>query len=238
MSDTYERTFFVAVPVERAWKAFTDPEDREAWMGKSPPEIEPAVVEVQEVDLHRKMKWSQSHAGLEGSYETTVTFEETTSGTRLTVVRSGFGDSEEWRHYANHTARGFDEILADFVVYLETGIKANRHFTASSGIAATMLQTTRGIEITHVIPGGFAEQAGMKAGDLLLRVNGVALISSQELAFFCREHAPGKRVEVEYVRGSEVLTGSGELSQWSFGSGEFIGHPGGYPRPALTGAAA
>ncbi len=33
VSGTYERTFVVAVPVARAWQAFTDPQEREAWAG-------------------------------------------------------------------------------------------------------------------------------------------------------------------------------------------------------------
>jgi len=36
VSGMYERTFVVAVPVARAWQAFVDPAEREAWMGGRP----------------------------------------------------------------------------------------------------------------------------------------------------------------------------------------------------------
>jgi uncharacterized protein YndB with AHSA1/START domain len=220
MSAKYERTFVVAVPVEKAWRAFTDDAEREAWMGTPPDGLEPAQISVENVDRHRQLTWSQSHEGLEGSYTNTVTFEETTSGTRITLVRSGFGDSEEWRHYMENTARGWDESLADFALYLETGISGGRHFQFTSGIAATALPSPAGVRITHVVPGGFA----------------AAVLTFSDIAFACREHAPGTEIEAEYIRGKEVMHGRAPLSEWNFGTGEYIGHPGGYPKQALTAA--
>lgn len=236
MSAEYRRTFTVAVPVERAWKAFTDGAERDAWMGAPPEGLADAQITVENVDRHRQLSWSQSHEGLEGSFHNTVTFEETTSGTRITMTRSGFGDSEDWLHYATNTARGWDESLADFVLYVETGVLGGRHFQFTSGIAATTLQADAGVRITGVVPGGFAEACGMCAGDLLLRLNGVPVLTGSDVAFLCREHAPGTTIEAQYVRGGELLTGRGPLSEWNFGTGEYIGHPGGYPKPALTAA--
>jgi predicted metalloprotease with PDZ domain len=165
-----------------------------------------------------------------------VTFEEVASGTRITIVRSGFGDSEDWRHFAENTERGGDEAIADLILYLETGVRASRHFPFRSGLGATMLQSGGGVRITHVVPGGFAAGAGMQSGDLLLRLNGVPVVRTSDVAFFGREHAPGEVIEAEYVRGSDVLRGSGALSAWSHGTGEYVGHPGGYPKPSLTNA--
>jgi uncharacterized protein YndB with AHSA1/START domain len=236
MSAKYERTFVVAVPVEKAWRAFTDDAEREAWMGTPPDGLEPAQISVENVDRHRQLTWSQSHEGLEGSYTNTVTFEETTSGTRITLVRSGFGDSEEWRHYMENTARGWDESLADFALYLETGISGGRHFQFTSGIAATALPSPAGVRITHVVPDGFAAAVGMRAGDLVLRLNGAPVLTFSDIAFACREHAPGTEIEAEYIRGKEVMHGRAPLSEWNFGTGEYIGHPGGYPKQALTAA--
>ncbi len=236
MSAKYERTFVVAVPVERAWAAFAEPAEREAWMGTPPPGMEPVEIKVGDVEPHRSMSWSQTQSGLDGWYETTVTFEEVSSGTRITIVRSGFGDSEDWRHYVENTSRGFDESLADLILYLETGVKASRHFQFLSGIAATTHQSSTGVRITHVIPGGFAAGAGLRSGDLLLRLNGAPVLGVSDIAFACREHAPGSVIEAEYVRGSDVQRGSAPLSEWNFGANTYVGHPGGYPKATLTGA--
>jgi S1-C subfamily serine protease len=87
--------------------------------------------------------------------------------------------------------------------------------------------------VTHVVPGGFAAQAGMQAGDLLLWLNGAPVMHTAEVAFFIREHAPGEAFDVEYLRGERVLRGRAPLSVWNFGTGTYVGHPGGYPKPAL-----
>jgi len=66
------------------------------------------------------LRSSQGPGGLDGWYETTVKFEKVSSGTRITIVRSGFGDSEDWRHDAANTARGWDEHVADLILHLQT----------------------------------------------------------------------------------------------------------------------
>lgn len=226
----YERTFVVAVPVAKAWTAFTEPQEREAWMGKTPEGFEPVEVKVGAVEQDRKLSWSQNQPGLEGSYQTTVTFEDAGSGTRITIVRSGFGDSEAWQHYTQNTARGWDEIIADLVLYLETGVRGGRHYSFRSSIAATRLQSPQGVRITHVVPGGFAAQAGLRPGDLLLRLNGASIVSGTDVCVIEREHAPGTVVEVEFMRGNKTVSGKAALSPLNYGDQAYVGHPGGYPR--------
>ncbi len=236
MSAKYERTFTVAVPVAKAWAAFAEPAEREAWMGTPPTELERGEIKVGDLEPHRRLAWSQSQSGLDGWYETTVTFEEVSSGTRITIVRSGFGDSEAWLHYAENTTRGWDELITDLILYLETGVRGSRHFSFRSGLGATMLDSGPGVRITHVVPGGFAAEAGMQAGDLLLRLNGASVLHLSDVAFVGREHAIGEEIDAEYVRGGEVLSGNGPLSEWNYGDGRYVGHPGGYPKASLTGA--
>jgi hypothetical protein len=55
-----------------------------------------------------------------------------------------------------------------------------------------------------------------------------------DVAFFVREHAPGEKIEVEYLRAGEVLRGHAPLSAWNYGNGRYVGHPGAYPKPSLT----
>lgn len=240
----YERSFVVAVPVDRAWRAFADPKELEAWRGANDrmedPEslgtFEPGEIKIGPSEKNKSVSWSQYQSGLDGWYENVVTFEEVESGTRITIVRSGFGGSEAWQHYAENTNGGWDEMIADLALYLETGVTAGRHFSFSSGLGATTHQTTAGVRITHTVPNGFAEQAGLKAGDLILWLNGSPVMSQKEIGFCVREHAPGTIVKIEYVRDRDVLSGSAPLSTWNFGTGEYVGHPGAYPKPALIQA--
>src|ERR1700687_1649589 len=176
VSAPYERTFVVAAPVARAWAAFVETQEREAWMmppghdaltNPGTPVMDgfaPGEIRIDAVETHQSLAWSQRPAGLEGWYQVTVTFEEVASGTRITIVRSGFGDTEDWRHYAANTARGWDEHVADLILYLETGVSVRRHWAFRSGLAATTLESGAGVRVTHVVPGGFAAEAGLRAG--------------------------------------------------------------------------
>jgi S1-C subfamily serine protease len=80
----------------------------------------------------------------------------------------------------------------------------------------TMADIDGGIEVRTVAAGGMADQAGLRAGDLVLRVGGVPVFSIAEVWVLMREHHPGATLEIEYVRGGERLHGVGVLSdEWS-----------------------
>lgn len=238
MGTTYERTIEVAAPVTRAWEAFVDDREREAWLGAGSPDdvFERGDVKIGPVERNRLVSWSQRQEGLDGWYETSARFEEVGGGTRITLVRSGFGKTEDWVHYAESTSHGWDELLADLALYLETGVRGARHFPFRSGIGATTLGSAAGLRITHVVPGGFADGAGLRAGDVLIRLGGATILDITDVKVLVREHAPGTELEAEYVRGRELLRGRAPLSDWHFGTGEYVGHPGGYPKPKLAGA--
>ena len=212
MSAAYERTVIVGAPIGRAWSAFVDDKEREAWMGTRPDDVfEPGEVKLGANERNSLVSWSQRQAGLAGWYETTVRFEAVKSGTRIAIARTGFGDSEDWIHYAESTSHGWDEMIADLALYLETGVRGARHFPFRSGIAATTLPSAAGLKITHVVPGGFASNAGMQPGDVLIRLNHASVVDSTAVGVIAREYAPGTEVEAEYVRGGEVLRGPGCL---------------------------
>lgn len=71
-----------------------------------------------------------------------------------------------------------------------------------------------GVEVAGVSPGGPAEQAGLKAGDVLVAVDGQALKRSGErgpsaqLVDFMRGVEPGRAVKVDYLRGGQRRSAS------------------------------
>jgi uncharacterized protein YndB with AHSA1/START domain len=230
-SGAYERTFVLSVPVERAWRLFTDPREREQWMvppGRDPLEHpdQPLIegfpqneYRVDEVDENRRLRWSQS-SDVEGDarwVETTVVFEASTSGTKITITRSGFGDSEAWQLFAQSTSLGWDESIADLIAYLETGVAAARHYSSQArapkgSLGAQMRDTGAGVRIVFPVPGGFAEQAGMRAGDLLLRLAGASIFRRSDVWCVERVLKPGRELEAEYVRDGKLLRGTARLS--------------------------
>ncbi len=57
-----------------------------------------------------------------------------------------------------------------------------------------------GALVTDVQPGTPAAKVGLKAGDLITAVDGVAITSMSELAAIVRHHAPGDRVRLRFTR--------------------------------------
>jgi uncharacterized protein YndB with AHSA1/START domain len=242
MSNTYERTFVVSVPVERAWRAFVDPKEREnyvaapgrsgdAWEAGELPSITPGVapvqIEIGDVEPLRainyregvRMRWADGDDTVTDWLDVSVTFEEAGSGTRITFTRSGFGDSEEWRIRREAQCLGQDETLADLVFYLETGVPVHalRHYAAGAGdIGATFLESTRGVEMVRIVPGGFAEAAGLRAGDTLVRLAGAAIYRRADILAVQRSCGAGAAVEVTYVREGRVMHGEAELSESNY----------------------
>jgi uncharacterized protein YndB with AHSA1/START domain len=226
----FERTFVVKAPVERAWKAFTRPEEREAWM--SPPGHDPvgspeagwpgtglAKTEVKpgKVERHRLLQWVQTARPNDpvdpGWVEMTVVFEEVESGTRITLTQSGFGDRPDWQSHIESVGLGTDESIKDLILYLETGVRAVRHHSWKSSVGATMIAAPAGLRIVDVSPGGFAAQAGLLPDDLLVRLGGGPVFGLSDVGFVERAFAPGTELDVEFVRGSDLHRGQARLSE-------------------------
>lgn len=69
-----------------------------------------------------------------------------------------------------------------------------------------------GVEVAGVSPGGPAEQAGIRTGDVLVAVDGLALKrngdrnAGQQLVEFMRSVEPGRSVKVDYLRDGKKRT--------------------------------
>lgn len=71
----------------------------------------------------------------------------------------------------------------------------------------------RGVVIHQVLPDSAADRAGLKVGDIILSVNGVAMHSPQEMVGYIRGHFAGAIVSIEYERGGQkkiIQTALGE----------------------------
>lgn len=224
MGRTFEKTFVVAVPVERAWQAMTDPEELNKWYFPSRPaeggalevEIlgEKRTTEVVDFEVGRMFHTRITMTGREGfgvqpgAREMTVVFEATESGTRITITNSGFGETED----LSGVMRGQAETIADLILYLETGVGFPRHHQGvRSWIGFAGREVPAGLEVTSVQPGTFAERVGLQGGDLLVELGGASVFSFAEVQFFTKEHVPGEQAEAAWVRDGQLMRGSAAL---------------------------
>jgi uncharacterized protein YndB with AHSA1/START domain len=224
MGGSFERTFTVAVPVERAWRAMTDPKELNKWYfplevredGSTSTAIlgeerSSEVVEFEPLKMfHTRTTLTGSEAwGIQAATrEMTVVFESIESGTRITITNSGFGDGED----LTGVMRGQDETISDLILYLETGVAFPRHHHGEkSWIGFAGREVPAGLEVTSVQPDTFADRLGMKAGDLLVELGGASVFSFAEVQFFTKEHSAGEQATAGWIRDGELLRGSAKL---------------------------
>ena len=218
MSGTWKKTFEVAVPLERLWRAFMD--DKEygrllSWPGApAEHEADPVRHKVSEHEPLRKIVFQQEKGLPDTRGEFTITFESTAGGSRFTVTRVSFGEGEEAGVFGEANFLGFCHGFRDLILYLETGVNARRHYVGCSQSATGMLFQERewGIEVLGVQPGSFAEQAGLMRGDRVLRIGNAAIYSRNDVWSLTMEHPPRTELTIEYVRAGERRKSAARLS--------------------------
>jgi putative serine protease PepD len=72
--------------------------------------------------------------------------------------------------------------------------------------------TTGGARLRSVEPAGPAATAGLKAGDVITRLNGHVLDSGTDLIALVRKYAPGSVVSIQYRRGTQTANASVTLA--------------------------
>lgn len=71
---------------------------------------------------------------------------------------------------------------------------------------AKRLESTKGVLVSEVIKNQPAERAGIEAGDVILKVNGVEMESVERFRMAIAEFAPGTSVTLTLVRDGKTLT--------------------------------
>jgi uncharacterized protein YndB with AHSA1/START domain len=223
---TYQRVLNLPVPIARAWSLFVDPSETSAWLlpfdeqsdGHSETVIDgqPTVsLKVEKLDAQRLLRTRMSGGNIPGSTVMTAAFEQIDGGSRVTLTHEGFGDALQWEVFGTSFSRGWDEAISDLLVYVRTGVKLARHIDdRRASIAAWPLHKEWGIELADVFPGGFADQAGMQKGDILLKLDRAAVYDVADIWTFTRARPAGDEVEATYIRGRDMKKGTGRLSRF------------------------
>ena len=229
MSDDYEKTFSVHVPPERAFRAFTDPNELEQWFTpkfdadaeESAPGVQAQAespggdvhFEVTQIKGDELLCYRQWAADPETGIDVTVVFEPVEGGTRITVTHAGFGGDSILK--SDSVRNGMFENYADLILYLDHGVSYPRHrdITTEAWVGALFLDAGAGAEVSDVDAGGFAAEVGLQPGDILLQLGAGAVFGNREVMFFLREHGVGDEVEAVWAHDGSVHRSTGRLTQ-------------------------
>ena len=213
----WTRTWEFSVSLDELWDAFNDRSEPAPWnhVFTGDPYYGRGAIEVRETSREaegdpRHLAWSEVEAG--DRVEMTVTFTATESGARLTLTRSGFGDTPMLESRDSSRFLGWTETIADFALFVENGLRPVRHladgrsFRALALIGADVVETAGGVQAGEVRE-GLARAAGVLPGDLLLRLSDAPVFTRADVWLWQRLLQPGSEVTLTYLRGTEVSTG-------------------------------
>jgi putative serine protease PepD len=94
---------------------------------------------------------------------------------------------------------------------IDTG-KARRTVIGAEVNDSGSSSTTGGARLRSVEPAGPAATAGLKAGDVITRLNGHVLDGGTDLIALVRKYAPGSVVSIQYRRGTQTANASVTLA--------------------------
>jgi putative serine protease PepD len=103
-----------------------------------------------------------------------------------------------------------DEVLpiVNQILKGETPTHARLAVTVSDVTAKTLAQ---GAQIQSVQAGGPADEAGLKKGDVITKVDDQAIDGSESLIATIRGHRPGESVSITYLRDGKTQTAKAVL---------------------------
>lgn len=92
-------------------------------------------------------------------------------------------------------------------------------FVFSSGDKRALLgvgteNADEGVLVTDVNKESAAEKAGLKKGDIITKIDDKKIESPDELTKVIRDHKPGDKVTITYLRDKKEASASAELGEW------------------------
>jgi serine protease Do len=124
----------------------------------------------------------------------------------------------------SNVARSIAEQLVK-TGHVERGFMGVNAQPVSSDLA-TEFGVTHGALITDVTEDSPADKAGLKSGDVIVKVNDTSIEDPRHLALAVSRLAPGTEVKVEYVRGGKTATVSLKLAgqpEQTLAGGDHVG---------------
>jgi membrane-associated protease RseP (regulator of RpoE activity) len=216
MPSSHTKSYLMPAPIDVVWRAWTDPAERKVWFGVAQEPLKGAL----EVRAPHYIKVGTDHPGLPGPTQQTATFETAPGGTIVTHTDTGYGTTPVWRNSFQSSIDGIDEMMTDLALYLRTGVGFPRHTGRAFPNRAPHPNDLRfgtrnidgGLEIMEVSEGSLAAQVGLQPGDTVVAIGDAGVFSMRDLRMANLMHAPGDMIEVTWVRGKQIMKGSGRMA--------------------------
>jgi PDZ domain/Activator of Hsp90 ATPase homolog 1-like protein len=203
MNDRFEATFVVHASTEQVWERLSTRKG-DLWRLPSFDGLGEEILVEPGQQLHVR-KVTEPCAGT----EIVITLEHEGSGTKVTVVQSGFGAM--WTFAADALEVGWRHILADLALYLERGVHGSRHMRRWGNFGCVFKDTDFGLEVVSTMGDSLAQRVGLAPGDVVVAVAGAPVVIRAELESLMRVLPSGETVEVEWVRGDSKLEAKGAV---------------------------
>ncbi|MFI6324282.1 SRPBCC domain-containing protein [Nonomuraea sp. NPDC050556] len=226
MTGIFRTDLLLPVPIRRAWLAFTAPEYLATWLAPvrecdirpggritfDLPGASGITWTVEAVEAPARLVWIEPPGSVPSERRTTVTLEPAGPDvTSVAIEEAGFGAGPVWQGHLDGTRLGWAQSLAGLQLYLRTGVTYDRMNTFRGAVGAHLSDGPAGPEVVEVAAGSYAEAAGLRPGDIILRLGAAPVFGLSDVWLFCREHAPGEHVEVVFARDGSVRSSAGPL---------------------------
>ena len=217
MKDEFEATFVVEVAPDAVFEALAkrtlDGDDGGAhpvlpgFPSLTPLPLEGASFTPLELEPGKLLRLRKDHHPCQGT-EVAVRLERAGTGTRVTVVQSGFGAFLDMMGPDTVFGHGH-QIVNDLRLYLERGLTVPG--TAwGANLGARTKHAGVGVEV-FAVDSGFAKEAGLEPGDLLLTLRGIRIHDLPQLWTVLALTEPGSHAELTWARGRERMSATAKF---------------------------
>lgn len=173
-----------------------------------------ATGEFTELSPDKKVEFTWMGKDDAGLTNVQVTIKPKDEGVQITLVHCGFGSGNKWKTTRKQIDRGWKEAFKNLKSALENGQDMRLLRRPMMGIiGAEQLNEesakqhhfpkTNGLLLLGVLDEMGAQNAGLQAGDILVKMNGHKLVKEQDLVDVISEHQAGDKVSVVYYREGE-----------------------------------
>jgi hypothetical protein len=200
--DGFATTFVVSVPRVEVWKRLVEVKrDNRWWI----PGVESTAEEL-EVEPESMLRVRKAEEPCKDTV-IAMSFEDEGTGTRITFVQNGFGprfdSARPWLE------AGWWAIRADLFVFFEHGVSPQRHGRWGASLGCEVTETPGGLVVSNLRDRGFAADAGMQDGDLVLLLSGSPVVNVRELSALLRGLRAGDAARARWLRNGQMMSGAG-----------------------------